>query len=224
MRRKNVIENGAGRFAAAVLVVALVFPEAASADTLLSKDAYRKIFTGAIESALASHPGSNVCLPVLSWTGEQADELELNQRQVETLSNLPTALPAQMKALEEQGLVAGFSVERTVAGKPEIIRKYKRTEKGNRYYSERRLCYARARLDRIVKWRGPGVFGAYQFALVEYTVKTNDVAEWAMSPAVQTAFPAIKAAIGGDTPKIRQAIVDLTSEGWEVNEWSKALE
>jgi len=75
-----------------------------------------------------------------------------------------------------------------------------------------------------VKWRGPAVFGEYQIAWVYFTARTSKVADWASTPAFLAAFPTARAMLQSDPQKVRQALIDLTSEGWEVNEWSRVLQ
>lgn len=150
--------------------------------------------------------------------------IELNQRFLDLSSSAPTGQASQFKALEEAGLVTSVSSERMVKDKLESFRTYRRTEKGNRYFSESRLCYARAELNTIVKWKGPAAFGEYKIAWVYYTTKVINVAEWATMPEILATFPTVKSTLQDDPNKVRQALIDLTSEGWEVNEWSKVLQ
>jgi hypothetical protein len=187
----------------------------------LSKAAYHKVFADAISAFLHLKDGNNLCLPPMFWTGAPgAEVISINLN----LPQFPSGPGAQLQALEEAGLVTGTSSQRTVNGKIESFRNYTKTEKGASYFSEGRFCYARAELDKIVKWKGPATFDEYRIALVYFTAKASNVADWATNPAVLAAFPSVKAALQDSPPKVRQVFVDLSSEGWEVNELSKFVQ
>ena len=158
------------------------------------------------------------------WGSDGSESIEVNQRQVELSQSAPTGMAAQLKALEEVGLVTGSASERMVNNRMEAFRRYKRTDKGNSHFSEGRFCYARAELNRIIKWKGPATFDEYRIAWVYFTAKTSNIAEWVTTPAVLAAFPSAKSTLKDDPQKVRQVLIDLTSEGWEVNEWSKVLQ
>lgn len=212
-------------FCHATLVLFLTFWSCHGfAHQTLTKAQYKKTFSEALSKMLSSQKTENVCLPPMYFGSGTQDSIELNQRLLDLSSSAPTGQASQLKALEEAGLVTSIASERMVKDKPETFRTYRRTEKGNRYFSDRRLCYARAELNKIVKWKGPAVFGEYKIAWVYYTIKVTDVAEWATLPEVLAAFPTVKSTLHDDPNKVRQAFIDLTSEGWEVNEWSKVLQ
>ena len=189
-----------------------------------SKAEYQRVFAEAIRKSFESRREGNVCLPPLFWTPGTTGWIEVNQRALDASAQAPTALAAQMKALEQAGLVVGVATQRTVSGKPETFVRYIRTEKGNAAFFENRFCYASAELDKIVKWRGPAVIGEYQIAWVNFTVRTSKVADWAATPEFQAAFPTAKSTLHDEPQKVRQVLIDLTSEGWEVNEWSRVLQ
>lgn len=208
--------------AAAVAAVALLSGTGAAA--AMTKQEYRQVFTEAISKFLSTGKGNNICLPVMFYGAGNPPATELNQRVLDAAASSPTGQAAQFKALEEAGLLASTTVERTVNNKPETFRSYRRTDKGNEYFSEGRFCYARAELNTIVKWKGPAILGEYEIAWVYYTVKATRVADWAKTPAVQAAFPSAKSTLYDEPDKVRQVFIDLTSEGWEVNEFSKVLQ
>ncbi len=208
-----------------------------------SKEQYRKIFTEALNKFLTSPKKYNVCLPPLPWKTDGSESIDVNETQMAQAAAFPTGLAAQMKALEAAGLVAGTTVDRTVVGKQlDLVRRFKRTEMGNTYFSRAtgptevfmngQLCYARAELEKIVKWRGPATFGEYSIAWVSFATRLTDVADWVKTPAVLAAFPAARSNLIAANPpskdeperRPRQVFVDLTSEGWEVNEWSRVLQ
>lgn len=212
-------------FQGAVLVLCLsLWPCFASAQSQPDKAQYKNIFSDAISQFLSSRKANNICLPPTYFGSGGSQSIELNQRLLDSSPSAPTGQASQLKALEEAGLVTSVPSERMINNKMESFRSYRRTEKGNQYYSERQFCYARAELNRIVKWKGPAIFGEYKIAWVYYTTKTTHVAEWVTTPSILAAFPSAKSTLQDDLDKVRQAFIDLSSEGWEVNEWSKVLQ
>lgn len=213
----------------AVLGVALAlavssWPQLASAQAHPSKTQYRKIFSDSISQFLSAQKANNICLPPMYFPSGGSQSIEVNQRILDAAPSAPTGQAAQLNALEEAGLVAGTPMERTINNKIEYFKSYRKTDKGSQFYVENRFCYGRAELDKIVKWKGPAAFGEYKIAWVYYTAKATNVAEWVRLPAMLAAFPSAKSTLQDDPGKVRQALIDLSSEGWEVNEWSKVLQ
>ena len=196
----------------------------ASAQQQPDKAQYRAMFSDVIAKFLSSQKTDNLCLPTIYFRPDGSESIELNQRIIDLVPSSPVGQAAQLKALEEAGLVTSTASERMINNKPESFRTYKRTEKGNRYFSENRFCYGRAELNKVVKWKGPAVFGEYKIVWVYYTAKSTNIADWVRTPAVLAAFPTTKSTLQDNPDKIRQALIDLSSEGWEVNEWSKVLQ
>jgi hypothetical protein len=190
-----------------------------------SKDEYRAIFTQVVRKSFDESKVNNVCLPPLFGLGPLGPEaIEINlENDFRTLQS-PLGRASQMKALESVGLVVGVESERMLNNKPQKVVTYRRTDKGATYFSGGTFCYARAELDSIVKWKGPVVLGEYRVAWVYYTTRTTALADWAQTPAVLAAFPTVAAMVKGDAPKTRQIAIDLSSEGWDVAEYSKFLQ
>jgi len=212
-------------FKTAALVLCLsLWPCFASAQAQPGKEEYRKIFSDAISQSLSAKKTNNICLTPIYFGANGSQPIELNQKFVDSAQSMPTGQAAQLEALEEAGLMKSIPTERTVNNKTEFFRSYTRTAKGNQYYSENRFCYGRAELNKIVKWKGPAAFGDYKIAWVYYTAKITNVADWVTTPAILAAFPTAKSTLQDDPDKVRQALIDLSSEGWEVNEWSKVLQ
>jgi hypothetical protein len=210
---------------AITLVVTLSFwPCIASAQKPPNKAEYKKIFSDAISKSLSLQMGNNICLPPTYFGPSGSQSVEVNQRAIDLLTTAPTGQASQLKALEETGLMTSVPSERMINNKMESFRTYARTEKGNQYYSGGRFCYGRAELNKIVKWKGPAIFGEYKIAWVYYTAKMTNTADWVTMPAILAAFPTAKSTLQDDPEKVRQVWIDLTSEGWEVNEWSRILQ
>jgi hypothetical protein len=188
----------------------------------LSKDEYRAVFTDVITRSLDKTKKDNLCLPpTLGFTASGADTVEIN---IDNETRFPNQRLAQLKALESAGLLASTESERTVNNKTQKFATYKRTDKGTSYFSEGTFCYARAEFEHIVKWKGPVVLGEYRAALVYYTVKATHIAEWAANPAIAAAYPTTVPIVKNEPPKVRQVAIDLSSEGWDVAEYSKVLQ
>lgn len=219
------MKRSAGRLlhatAATLAALVLLGPGPAAAET---KARYRELFAEAIGKFLGAGKGNNICLPMMYFGSGPNQAMEINQRVLDTSASTPAGQGAQVKALEEAGLLTGTTLERQVNNKPETFRSYRRTDKGNEYFKDGRFCYARAELNTIVKWKGPAILGEYQIAWVYYTVKATHIADWATAPAVLAAFPTAKSTLQDEPDKLRQAFIDLTSEGWEVNEFSRVLQ
>jgi hypothetical protein len=131
---------------------------------------------------------------------------------------------SQFKALEAVGLVSSTESVREVNGKAVRNLTYRRTAKGLAVSQGPSICYARGDLDRVVKWKGPLALGEYQAAFVYYTVKTTRIEEWAKAAEVQSAFPTMKSIVKGEEAKVRQVVIDLSSDGWDIAEYSKYLQ
>ncbi len=191
----------------------------------LSKDEYKAIFSDAISKSLNTKNGNNVCLsPTFGMGAFMSDTVEVNLDLPQNFLQMPTGQASQLKALEAAGLLVSSESERKVMEKMQKFRTYKRTEKGEHYYVEGKFCYAQAELDKILKWKGPITLDEYRAAWVYFTVKTTKVADWATIPEILAAFPTAKSTLQDTPPKVHQTVIDLSSEGWEVNEWSKLLQ
>jgi hypothetical protein len=212
----------------AALVVASCATTPATSYSAASKEQYRKIFNQVLQKYLASKPGPNICLPPLFGYGDiVSDTTDVNPDQ--EIMQLPgmnsaTSRTAQFKALESAGLVSSTESTRTFNNKPQRLLTYRRTAKGLASSQGASICYARGDLDQVVKWKGPAVLGEYQAAFVYYTVKTTHIEDWAKSADIQSAFPTTVPIVKGDSAKVRQAVIDLSSEGWDIAEYSKYVQ
>ena len=93
-----------------------------------------------------------------------------------------------------------------------------RTGKGGFFGSRTDLCYAREKVDSIVKWTEPANLGPVTLTEVTYTYKLADVADWAKRPDVQKAFSGIQPELSGQSTAQRRADLQLTNKGWEIPE------
>lgn len=190
-----------------------------------AKAEYGPVFTQVLQKFIGSRAGPNICLPPLFGFGDNVTEtVELNADQENDVPLPGSNRLKQLKALEAVGLVAGTESTRTQNDKTRHTITFRRTAKGQAASQGPAICYARGELDRIVKWKGPVALGEYQAAFVYYTVKTGLVEDWARNPDVQAAFPTIAPNLKGDDSKVRQVVIDLSSEGWDIAEYSKYVQ
>ena len=211
--------------------LALIAGQSLAAPTLKydsrARAEYGTIFTQVLEKFIGSKPGPNICLPPLFGFGDAVTEsAAVNPDADESVAgnSIATSRAAQFKALEAVGLVSSTESSREIKGKTVRTLTYRRTAKGLAVSQGPSICYARGDLDRIVKWKGPVGLGEYQAAFVYYTVKTTHIEDWAKLIAIQEAFPAMNAIVKGEEAKVRQVVIDLSSEGWDVAEYSKYLQ
>lgn len=212
----------------AALAVASCATAPVSSYHTAAKDEYRKIFTRVLQQYIASKPGPNICLPPLFGYGDFVSETAVVNPDQEAMQlpgiNSGTSRAAQFKALESAGLVSSTESTRPQNNKPLRVLTYRRTAKGVASSQGASICYARGELDQVVKWKGPAVLGEYQAAFVYYTVKTTHIEDWAKSADIQSAFPTTAPIINGEAAKVRQAVIDLSSEGWDIAEYSKYVQ
>lgn len=208
--------------AAGIAVMSVGCAAGGGAPGLRSPAEYRETFTHVLAKTLGGSSRNNVCLPPLFGFAEHVEDSVDVNADIEPVG--PVGRLAQLRALEAAGLVSHADSPQTINGKAQHEVRYRRTEKGVAASAGPAFCYARAELDHVVKWKGPVVLGAYQAAWVYYTVKITHVDDWARAPAILAAFPTVGPILSSDPPKVRQAALDLSSEGWDIAEYSKLLQ
>lgn len=192
------------------------------------EDANEKNFAAAMTQYF-DHKG-DLCLGVTRWP------LDLSEAEVKSMDKNPNGQAAQMAALAAAGLVQGQDAEVeavTLFGKPTgkmlKVKRYTLTDNAKPFVQEREplyrignesealqdLCWGKKALNKVEKWEGPMSLGEYQEALVIYTYKVDNVAEWAQMPEIQTVFPTVKRTLEGAAKTQARHGVKLTSEGWE---------
>ena len=187
------------------------------------KDANEKNFSEALNSYLAKK--GQLCLGIPS-----AWPVDLND--AERRSGMGTA--AEMAALEKAGLVRSHETETeytpplsTRPVKARVLR-YELTEDGTKFYREKQtpalvgakgkqgdLCFGQQALDKIVKWEGPTAAGDSEEATVFYTVRIENLADWAKNPDIQRVFPGIVSTIDGAGKTQMNQSLTLTNQGWQ---------
>ena len=186
-------------------------------------DANDKNFSQALNAYLAQN--GELCLGIPS-----AWPVDLNE--AERRSGMGRAV--EMAALEKVGLVRSHETETeytpplsTRPVKVNVLR-YELTEDGKTFYrakgtiasvgtngTQGDLCYGQQQLDKIVKWEGPTTAGDSKEAMVFYTYKIANLAEWANNPDIQKLFPGILSTINGAGHIQMNQALTLTSQGWE---------
>ena len=174
----------------------------------------------------------DLCLNTKRWP---VDLSEMDLRLQKTMQDGRTN---QMAALEAAGLVKGEDTEvdiMGIMGKPTgakaKIKRYTLTDAAKPFAQEKEvasiglngkttekqtdLCWGKKALDKIVKWEGPMKFGDYQEAVITYTYKVNNLADWAKKPEIQASFPVVKSILDGVGSKESKHAIKLTSQGWE---------
>lgn len=142
----------------------------------------------------------------------------------------PGVTTEQMLALEAGGLAKSAQIQIEYkdrdgfdAPKMVTVKRYTLSESAKPFMRERevqtekkiKLCWGKQALDKLVKWDGPMKSGDYQQAMLYYTHKVENVAEWAKKPGVHAAYPRIKLEIDNAGKHEKRRAVKLSSAGWE---------
>jgi hypothetical protein len=184
------------------------------------RDANEKNFSEAINAYLAKR--GQLCLGITSTWPVDLNEGERRM----TVGRAPV-----MAALEKIGLVRFHETASestplfsTRPVKVTVLR-YELTEEGKKFYREKQglslpgnkatqgdLCYGQQGLDKIVKWQGPSAVGDSKEALVFYTYRIDNLADWAMNTDLQRAFPGIVPTIDGAGKTVMNQALTQTNQ------------
>jgi hypothetical protein len=154
------------------------------------------------------------------WSNQCLNGWIVDKDVSEEMLRVTSELHQQAAALEAAGLVSGTDVE---IGEAKIKGKhYTPTEAAKPFVFKWKdghsdLCWAKKKLDKIVKWEGPGKTGEYQGSIMAfYTYKLDNVADWARRPDIQAAFRDLKRTLdGADEHREEKIEMRLTNLGWE---------
>lgn len=187
------------------------------------KEANAKNFTKAIEQHLSQH--GEVCLEEVKWPVKVAV-----QTAPPSWGDFAHSDDNKMAALEGAGLVAWTMDEKkdtfdkairtelyslTDTGRQYLIERNIRNFLGDGFTKRTDLCWGRMRLDEIRKWIGPVQVGHSQVVSVKYIYHIDGAPEWAKTPAIGKAYPAIRELLAGQGNVERNADLQLTNLGWE---------
>lgn len=138
----------------------------------------------------------------------------------------------QLTALEGAGLVSETDTTAVVHGMldslrgtapPQRVRRYQLTPEGQKYFKQvpgafgqtGGFCYGQKIVDSVVKWSDPMTVNGASQTEITYTYRIANLAGWAEQPAIQQAFPDIKAAVDGTSKTSATVGLQLTDNGWE---------
>jgi hypothetical protein len=194
------------------LLLALVV--AASASCSSTRDANTENFAAAIR-ADANHRDERLCIFVSAGLAPDRE-----------YSENPTLVPdehdPQKAALISAGLITRVLHERgTYLAEYLFVFEYHNTDLGQRYAINGPsvvppvYCYATVALDRIVNYTEPADAGGATASQVRFTYKVENVAPWALNPAVQQAFPDVPSYLARQSTE-QSLTLWLTHDGWEV--------
>ncbi|QDQ82256.1 hypothetical protein [Paraburkholderia megapolitana] len=77
-------------------------------------------------------------------------------------------------------------------------------------------CYGKKRVEKVVKWEGPGEMGGSTIAIVYYTYRLDNLQSWALDPALKGESRQVRSQVDGQGKTLLTVPLVLTSEGWEV--------
>lgn len=190
-------------------------------------DANEKNFSAAMSQYFDKK--GDLCLNTKLWP------VDLSEMDLRLQKSMRPGSANQMAVLEAAGLVKSEDTEVDIMGKPNgakaKIKRYTLTDAAMPFAQERvvssknldddtderktALCWGKKVLDKIVKWESTMKFGDYQEAGITYTYRVNNLADWAKTPNVQTAFPVLKSILDGVGSKESKHTIKQTSQGWE---------
>jgi hypothetical protein len=141
----------------------------------------------------------------------------------------------QLPVLERLGLVESTEISApgseagSTAAAAETVRRYSLTDKGRRYYLEKKhvtlnvhdqpvehdkdLCVARLRLAKVVKWTAPEPVHGHPETVVRYTYHVK-AADWMADPQARQVFPVADRIIRNQDNMLMSVSVKLQDGQW----------
>ncbi|MBP0625420.1 hypothetical protein [Cupriavidus consociatus] len=192
-------------------------------------DASEENFAAAVNQYLDKH--GDLCLTLLQWpTDIPVEKIEVSKvMKRDSPAKYLDALVAAGLASESDIVVDQLRYDGKPNGHAYNVKRYVLSEIGRRYYREQStsavggspevgdLCFGKAALDKIVKWDTPMNLRGPQQEQVTYTYKIDNLAEWAMNPAVQKAYLGLQYTIANAGKQQKTHDLTLTNNGWEAN-------
>jgi len=187
----------------------------------------RYALTRAVNHYLSDH--GDLCVGKFSWPRVVTPDDQMARTndavQLPVLERLglveSTEMPAPAGATQAQPPATATAV----AGK-----RYSLTEKGRRYYLQRKritlgahdlpvehdadLCVARLSLDKVVKWSPPEEVHGHLVTLVDYTYHIKAV-DWMADPEARQVFPVVDRIIRHDRNMLMSVTVRLQDGKWQ---------
>lgn len=194
-------------------------------------DANEENFGAAVSQYLDKHGA--LCLTLLQWpTDIPVDQIELSKvmKRVSPTKSMDSLVAAGVVSVSDAD-VDQLRYDGKPSGRTYKVKRYVVSEAGRKYYRARPtsavagspaqeagdLCFGKQALDKVVRWDLPTKLGDHQETGVTYTYKINDLAEWAMSPAVQQSYPGIQDVIASAGKLQKTHGLKLTNQGWVAN-------
>ena len=163
---------------------------------------------------------------------------DIDETALKAQASSPNGPAAQMAALQRAGLVSSVDVltgamaysDQHVTGRRAMVRRYTLTTAGRdalrkivgdevqatgKHEAERSdLCYGKMQVGKVIDWDGPTTVDGRKEAVVHYTYEVNHVADWAKTPAIGVAFPAVQNTLGGAGDARLSTTMVLGKDGW----------
>jgi hypothetical protein len=174
-----------------------------------------KQLTQAVKAFLTDH--GDLCMAKYTWPRDVTPGDE------KTDPNDAVQLPV----LERLGLVQSVEVPKPAPAEP--TRRYSLTEKGRKYYLQKKhtvigrhdyvmehnadFCVAHLTLDKVIKWSPPEPVHDRVETVVRYTYHVK-AADWMSEPEAQKVFPIADRIIRGDRALMMSATVALQDGKW----------
>jgi len=175
----------------------------------------RRTLTTAVKQYLSEH--GDLCVGKFSWPRVVTAQDRLDK----------TNDAVQLPVLERLGLVESTAASGLAAAQPAVS--YSLTEKGRRYYLEKRritlgahdrptahdadLCVGRLSLEQVVKWSPPEQVHGHLETMVRYTYRLK-AADWMDDPQARQVFPVIDRIIRHEDNMLMSVTVRLQDGKW----------
>jgi hypothetical protein len=173
----------------------------------------RHALTSAVNQYLSDH--GDLCVGKFTWPRVVTPEDRLAR----------TNDAVQLPVLERLGLVESSEISAAESGK-----RYSLTEKGRRYYVQKKritlgahdmpaehdadLCVASLSLDKVVKWSPPEQVHGHLVTVVQYTYHIK-AADWMADPEVRQVFPVVDRIIRNEGNMLMTVNVRLQDGKWQ---------
>lgn len=178
-----------------------------------SRDALRD----AVKRYLFDH--GDLCMGKFSWPRDVTPE-DLSAK---------TNDAVQLPVLERLGLVTSTNILSTSAATGDAGKRYSLTDKGRRYYLQKKhvtlgahdqpalhdadFCVAHLSLDDVVKWSPPEEVNGHLQTLVQYTYHVQ-AADWMADPQAREVFPVADRIIRNEDHLLMSVTVRLENGQW----------
>lgn len=162
-----------------------------------------------------------------SWFDEHGECVNIGDMPAKIWVGAPSRSKARYEAMTAGGLLTSGSRREE---RPSIMGQYRShddylvyrptgegaqviREAADTFLGRNELCFARRNVIEVMSWTQPSEMMGLHVSQVRYRYRLDDIAPWAIMPAMRAAFPGMAKAV--DTPRGEdKASLILTSEGW----------